>query len=448
MIAIPGSLLVRPSRASAAVEVFAKTCSAGVSRLTRMVPFARRIHHGFPLATLAVWLGASTADAQWTVTNLHPANAVRSEAHGLWGGQQVGEVFDANGVMHASMWSGTAASWVDLDPAGNGSSALGASAGRQVGFLYVDPSTTHASLWSGTAASRVDLNPTGTEWTASQANAISGNQQVGQVSNDGGVNHASLWTGTAASWIDLSPVGAAPFTSSNALSIDAGREVGWATVNGSSHASLWSGTAASWVDLNPAGSLGSTAYGISGDQQAGSASFSGSPHAGIWHNTAASWLDLNPSGATVSVAFGTYSGWQAGYAAVGGKFRASLWNGSAASWQDLSLALPANWTTSIAESVWSDGTTLFVSGYARDVAAGRYEAMLWSRPIPEPGTGALIGLVALLAGRRRSRAHGSRATARSFRNRRFDVFATAWRRAPGDSLVLCHSHLVTVYRRG
>ena len=116
---------------------------------------------------------------------------------GISGGQQVG-FWQRDIHWHASLWSGTEASWVDLHPTGfEGSCANGISGGQQVGWATLSyAGITHAGLWSGTAASWVDLNPAGATW--SQANGVSAGYQVG--SADG---HASLWNGTAASWVDL-----------------------------------------------------------------------------------------------------------------------------------------------------------------------------------------------------------------------------------------------------
>jgi hypothetical protein len=72
-------------------------------------------------------------------------------------------------------------------------------ANQQVGFVQVtEDLLTHAVLWSGTAASWVDLNPAGS--TNSQANGVYCGQQVGFAEG-----HAGLWTGSAASWVDLHP---------------------------------------------------------------------------------------------------------------------------------------------------------------------------------------------------------------------------------------------------
>jgi hypothetical protein len=119
-----------------------------------------------------------------------------------------------------------------------------------------------ASLWSGTAASWVDLNPAGS--SNSIAFATSGGQQAGRALM-GGVYCASLWSGTADSWINLNPAGS---TESAAFAASGGHQVGSAVVDGISRASLWSGTAASWVNLHafvPAGFVTSSATGISSD---------------------------------------------------------------------------------------------------------------------------------------------------------------------------------------
>jgi hypothetical protein len=90
----------------------------------------------------------------------------------VYGGQQVGYAYVGAG-QRASLWTGTAASWVDLNPAGATYSwAFGVYAGQQVGYALVGD-VYRASLWSGTAASWVDLHqflPAG--FTSSYANGI------------------------------------------------------------------------------------------------------------------------------------------------------------------------------------------------------------------------------------------------------------------------------------
>src|SRR5689334_24275351 len=58
------------------------------------------------------------------------------------------------------------------------------------------------SLWSGTAASWINLTPAAA--TQSEGFGVHGGQQVGRALI-GGQNHAALWTGSAASFADLNP---------------------------------------------------------------------------------------------------------------------------------------------------------------------------------------------------------------------------------------------------
>src|SRR5438552_2249236 len=125
---------------------------------------------------IAAIMPASEAGAQWTITNLHPAGASASLVWGMDAGHQVGRAF-VGGQPHASLWSGTAGSWIDLHPeAAVYSDASGVQDGQQVGWAYV-AGAEHAALWTGTAASWMDINPTGATW--SNAYEVMGGQQVG-----------------------------------------------------------------------------------------------------------------------------------------------------------------------------------------------------------------------------------------------------------------------------
>src|SRR5262245_7404655 len=85
--------------------------------------------------------------------------------------QQAGSV-----AGRAAIWSGTAGSFVDLQPAAYLSSfAYAISGSQQAGYVY--SSATHAALWSGTAGSVLDLHPAG--YSSSPTYAIAGNQQAG-----------------------------------------------------------------------------------------------------------------------------------------------------------------------------------------------------------------------------------------------------------------------------
>lgn len=262
---------------------------------------AHRGRVGVVAASAALALGSlgvsSAARGQWSVTNLHPTSWEYSGALGAFGPQQVGSVgysIPTGGeVTHASMWNGSAASWIDLHPAGFKSVAYATSGEHQVGYIdYTDPSgptprpQTRASLWSGTAASWVNLHPFKSGNSA--ARGVFGSQQVGEVEG-----RASLWSGTASSWVDLHPKGS--WIGSVALGTSGTHQVGYVGVLSpgpfgglDTTASLWSGTAASWVSLHPAGATTSEARGIFGTQQVGVASIGGVSHAGLWSGTAES----------------------------------------------------------------------------------------------------------------------------------------------------------------
>ncbi|HLP83659.1 MAG TPA: hypothetical protein VK157_04860, partial [Phycisphaerales bacterium] len=75
----------------------------------------------------------------------------------------------------------------------------GVGGGQQVGYV-LSGAVTRANLWTGTAASRIELHQPA--WIRSAAYDTNGTFQVGQVQT-GNVFRASLWSGSADSWIDL-----------------------------------------------------------------------------------------------------------------------------------------------------------------------------------------------------------------------------------------------------
>ncbi len=173
-----------------------------------------------------------------------------------------------NYYYRCGMWTGTADSWVDLVPTNIHSEAevlqsniVATDGVQQVGYIFMQSDVpespcgcpmlngTHASLWSGTADSWIDLNPTfvtGQIITESCATGVSNNQQVGSVMING-VWHSSLWTGSAQSWVDLNPIGS---PASYGLAVSNNKQVGAAAVDGVAHAGMWSGTAESFIDLH------------------------------------------------------------------------------------------------------------------------------------------------------------------------------------------------------
>jgi hypothetical protein len=333
------------------------------------------------LAIGSVLLGTESVQAggAWTVTSLHPEEALQSRAISTTGTQQAG-YRSIGDVERAVIWNGSAASWVDLHPGGGtDSQALATMGAQQAGWATGGMfNLKRAGLWSGTAASWVDLHPAGA--SVSVALATSGAQQAGWA-EIAGEERAGIWSGSASSWVDLHPAGAGR----SAVNATTGtQQAGWAFIGGVGRAGIWSGTAASWVSLDPAhaGSDWSVVNATTGTQQAGWA-FIGLPqHAGIWSGTAMSWVDLHPAGATASEARGTTGMHQAGWAEFAGVKRAGIWSGTAASWEDLSAVLTGSWGETRAEGIWSDGAMIQVVGWGWNNSAARHEALLWSRSIP------------------------------------------------------------------
>src|SRR5262249_19181211 len=145
--------------------------------------------------------------------NLLGANS-SSAAGDTNGSQQVGSGYGATtggiNFPHALLWTGTATSAVDLNPgnllgANSSSNANATNGSQQVGYGYGattgGSNFSHALLWTGSAASAVDLHPANLLGANSSSGATdtNGSQQVGAGygANTGGNKHALVWTGTA-----------------------------------------------------------------------------------------------------------------------------------------------------------------------------------------------------------------------------------------------------------
>jgi hypothetical protein len=115
-----------------------------------------------------------------------------------------------------------------------------------------------ASLWTGTAASWVDLTPAGSP--QSLVNGVQGGQQVG-TALVGGVAHAGLWSGTADSWVDLNPFVPEGFANSfgNGIWHDGAFTYvvgyGFNATTSRDEALLWVGTGACYPDCDASGTL-------------------------------------------------------------------------------------------------------------------------------------------------------------------------------------------------
>src|SRR5579862_9640815 len=120
---------------------------------------------------------------------LNPSTATYSYANTLMGVQVGGSINSpaTNGGEHAVLWlDGTSDNFVDLDPPtfnGNFSSVFGMDSSTQVGYAKETYSgapyfSYHPILWSGTAASAVDLMPNLPGVSHGIAAACAGGQQV------------------------------------------------------------------------------------------------------------------------------------------------------------------------------------------------------------------------------------------------------------------------------
>lgn len=327
------------------------------------------------LIAMAIWTIATSSQAQWNAINLHPIGGGDSFVYQGNAGTQVGSVLA--GGYHASLWNGSAESWVDLNPSGSsGSEAYGSYGNRELGYANV-AAERHAGIWNGSAASWIDLNPGGATW--SLAIGGSGSHQVGQA-RFGGTTRASLWNGSAESWIDLNPVGS---SESSAEGVGGGVQVGHARFGNVFHAGIWFGSAASWVDLNPQGMHSSVAMRCADESnQVGWSTLGWATYASLWHGSSNSWINLSPAGASSSKAYELDGDQQVGWSESNGVRHAGIWSGTSESFVDLHSFLPTGFTSSEARGVWHQGGLTYVAGFATNLE-GRTDALIWA-PVPEP----------------------------------------------------------------
>lgn len=307
------------------------------------------------------------------------------------------------GIGHAAVWGRPDMALVDLHPVGASSSWVAGQSGNQQGGCAYFAGNIHAGVWHGSSDSWTDLQPTGAEY--SWVEGAGGSQQVGSVKFPNETwPRASMWTGSTGSWVDLSPAG---YHISFAHGTDGFTQVGraYSPWESNAHAGLWRGSADTWVDLHPAGLHSSAALVVQGNQQAGYARYDiGGDHACVWSGTADSWIDLMPKGAVDSRAERVYGGWQIGYTDFGdGRWKNSLWHGTAESWEDITASLPPEWDDGGGADLWTDEQRLYLGGIVRERATQDYYFAVLSRPIPEPGGVALLGLAGGLVRRRRAR---------------------------------------------
>ena len=177
-------------------------------------------------------------------TDLHPGPAYSSSvAYGINGTRQVGSALtnSTTPARHAILWNGTAASAIDLTPAGSpGADGYGIDSSHEVGCGVIPPATSeHALLWKGSAASVIDLNPA--TFLSSCARAVRLGVEAGYGETSGRYTHALVWNGTAASAFDLqTTMPATGYFGSEAFGIDAaGNIIGAAWATSGWHGAMW-----------------------------------------------------------------------------------------------------------------------------------------------------------------------------------------------------------------
>lgn len=332
---------------------------------------------GLLVAAIVGWLGPVDAVGQeWTVANLHPLGAERSAVLSVTPTQQGGYV-RISGTPKAAVWSGSAATYSNLDPTGSGSSEIYVTTGNLQGGQFTDGGI-RAGLWSGSAGSVVNMNPPGA--TFSIILDIFGTQQVGNAVI-AGVTQAGIWSGSASSFVSLAPMSS--FGSSASATVG-NRQGGSVDFGEGSRASLWSGTSASRVSLHPLDPAitSSEVRAMSQTHQAGKVIKGGVNNAALWSGFPGSFVNLHPSGEAESRVQDLAGNFQVGTVGAGFDARAALWSGSASSFFNLQSVLGAEYTASTASAIWTDGGIVLIGGEAYNSLTGRWEAILWRRSAP------------------------------------------------------------------
>ncbi|MFN0131982.1 MAG: hypothetical protein ACKVW3_05560 [Phycisphaerales bacterium] len=146
----------------------------------------------------AMWRGSSAS-----YVNLHPTGALTSVATATDGTLQGGYVAYGGGTsIQAVLWNGSSTPIAFLNPPASSSRVLGMVPGQQVGWTQFVEQNTHAALWSGSAESWIDLNPAGS--VRSVAHATAGSVQAGLYYTPGSsFSRACVWYGTPESVVNL-----------------------------------------------------------------------------------------------------------------------------------------------------------------------------------------------------------------------------------------------------
>ena len=180
-----------------------------------------------PIERALLWTGTAAS----VVELAGPDPKLQTRALCVHGGVQVGE-YGRNFGLRAVMWRGSSESAVVLHPTpppgyppdAQVSKATGVGDGQQVGVVawkkkQMAPPDMRAALWTGSAESFVDLTPP--KVRHADAQACVGGYQVGAVGLDANNSErrATLWRGSAATRVDLQALLPAPWNRSDAIDV-------------------------------------------------------------------------------------------------------------------------------------------------------------------------------------------------------------------------------------
>jgi hypothetical protein len=123
-------------------------------------------------------------------------------------------IFASDGATHGGVWSGHATVWrgsppvaTDLHTGGWETQVRAIGGDRQFGWTRATSgSQESAAMWSGSAASYVNMNPPGS--ISSSLRAAAGNRQAGSAAFSGTGGRAGIWSGTPQSYTNIHPAGA------------------------------------------------------------------------------------------------------------------------------------------------------------------------------------------------------------------------------------------------
>lgn len=322
-------------------------------------------------ASLGIALFTTPAFAQLYSASIHVPSAghqasLRRGAGGIYGGFSV----DPGGQIWRAQILGVSG-WKDLTPPGQAySRVLDVFRTYQVG--YCASTYTHgASLWRGSAGSFVNLHPQG--YLSSAAYAMEGQRVVGYATYSVyDPPRAAVWTSPSpAGLVNVHPAG---WRGSIIHDTDGVRHVGVLTGSQSIHAGIWEGTTPYVIDLNPSWANDSFAAAMHDGLQVGFARLGGLEHAVRWSGSSLSAVDLHPPFAQSSSALGVFKRVVVGYYALAhqnDRYAAVLEGPNG--FVDLHQYLPAGYVNSSANGIADNG---YILGEAT-LANGSVHGVIW-----------------------------------------------------------------------